>query len=149
MADDIARLNVWQVDVGRIKLYLLDAAVDTNSPEIAAITNRLYGGDIEHRLRQEIVLGIGGVRALRALGLQPQVFHTNEGHAGFLSLETDPRAGRDRPDIRRGDRGGARPAACSPRTPRFRQASTAFRCDLMEKYFTTYATSSAASTSTN
>ncbi|MGZ4791183.1 MAG: alpha-glucan family phosphorylase, partial [Ilumatobacteraceae bacterium] len=51
------------------------------------ITNRLYGGDIEHRLRQEIVLGVGGVRALRALGLQPQVFHTNEGHAGFLSLE--------------------------------------------------------------
>ena len=87
MADDVARLNVWQVKVGRVNLYLLDAAVDTNTPEIAAITNRLYGGDIEHRLRQEIVLGIGGVRALRALGLHPQVFHTNEGHAGFLSLE--------------------------------------------------------------
>ncbi|MBK5331484.1 MAG: alpha-glucan family phosphorylase, partial [Ilumatobacteraceae bacterium] len=87
MGDDIARLNVWQVMVGRVNLYLLDAAVDTNTPEIAAITNRLYGGDIEHRIRQEIVLGIGGVRALRALGLHPQVFHTNEGHAGFLSLE--------------------------------------------------------------
>ena len=87
MADEVARLNVWQVQVGRVNLYLLDAAVDTNSPEIAAITNRLYGGDIEHRLRQEMVLGIGGVRALRALGLDPQVFHTNEGHAGFLSLE--------------------------------------------------------------
>ena len=87
MAGDVARLNVWQVQVGRINLYLLDAAVDTNSPETAAITNRLYGGDIEHRVRQEIALGIGGVRALRALGLQPQVFHTNEGHAGFLSLE--------------------------------------------------------------
>jgi len=87
MADDVARLNVWQVDVGRVKLYLLDAAVETNSAEIAAITNRLYGGDIEHRIRQEMVLGIGGVRALRALGLDPQVFHTNEGHAGFLSLE--------------------------------------------------------------
>ena len=87
MGDDIARLNVWQVMVGRINLYLLDAAVDTNNPEIAAITNRLYGGDNEHRIRQEIVLGIGGVRALRALGLHPQVFHTNEGHAGFLSLE--------------------------------------------------------------
>ncbi len=87
IAGDAARLNVWQVKVGRVNLYLLDAAVDTNSPEVAAITNRLYGGDIEHRLRQEIVLGIGGVRTLRALGLQPQVFHTNEGHAGFLSLE--------------------------------------------------------------
>ncbi|MEY2446122.1 MAG: glycogen phosphorylase, partial [Ilumatobacteraceae bacterium] len=87
LAGDLARLDVWQVQVGRINLYLLDASVDTNSPEVAAITNRLYGGDIEHRLRQEIVLGIGGVRALRALGLSPQVFHTNEGHAGFLSLE--------------------------------------------------------------
>ena len=87
MADEIAHLNVWQVNVGRINLYLLDAAVDSNTPEIAAITNRLYGGDIEHRLHQEIVLGIGGVRALRALGLHPQVFHTNEGHAGFLSME--------------------------------------------------------------
>jgi glycogen phosphorylase len=84
---ELARLNVWQVTVGRINLYLLDAAVDTNSAEVAAITNRLYGGDIEHRIRQEMVLGIGGVRALRALGLHPQVFHTNEGHAGFLSLE--------------------------------------------------------------
>ena len=68
-------------------LYLLDTNVEGNSPEAAAITNRLYGGDTEHRLRQEMVLGIGGVRVLRALGLQPQVFHTNEGHAGFLSLE--------------------------------------------------------------
>ncbi|MEP7202675.1 MAG: alpha-glucan family phosphorylase, partial [Ilumatobacteraceae bacterium] len=87
MGDDVARLNVWQVNVGRVALYLLDASAESNSPEIAAITNRLYGGDNEHRLRQEIVLGIGGVRALRALGLHPQVFHTNEGHAGFLSLE--------------------------------------------------------------
>ena len=87
MAGDVARLNVWQVAVGRITLYLLDAAVEGNSAEVAAITNRLYGGDIEHRLRQEILLGVGGVRALRALGLHPQVFHTNEGHAGFLSLE--------------------------------------------------------------
>ena len=58
-----------------------------NPPEAIAVTDRLYGGDEQHRLRQEIVLGIGGVRALRALGIQPQVFHTNEGHAGFLGLE--------------------------------------------------------------
>jgi starch phosphorylase len=87
IAGETALLNVWQVTVGRINLYLLDAAVDANSPEIAAITNRLYGGDTEHRIRQEIVLGIGGVRALRALDLHPQVFHSNEGHAGFSSLE--------------------------------------------------------------
>ncbi len=140
MADDIARLNVWQVDVGRIKLYLLDAAVDTNSPEIAAITNRLYGGDIEHRLRQEIVLGIGGVRALRALGLQPQVFHTNEGHAGFLSLE------RIRELVGNGltfneaievVRAGG---VFTTHTP-VPAGIDRFPQDLMEKYFTTYATS--------
>ena len=140
MADDIARLNVWQVDVGRIKLYLLDAAVETNTPEIAAITNRLYGGDIEHRLRQEIVLGIGGVRALRALGLQPQVFHTNEGHAGFLSLE------RIRELVETGltfveaievVRAGG---VFTTHTP-VPAGIDRFPHDLMQKYFTTYATS--------
>lgn len=84
---DHVRINVWRVQVGRVPLYLLDTNVEGNSPEAMAITDRLYGGDSEHRIRQEMVLGIGGVRALRALGLQPQVFHTNEGHAGFLSLE--------------------------------------------------------------
>ena len=87
IAGDTVQVRAWEVEVGRVKLYLLDTAVDGNSAEGADITNRLYGGDAEHRLRQEMVLGIGGVRVLRALGLQPQVFHTNEGHAGFLSLE--------------------------------------------------------------
>ena len=87
IAGDTVRVRAWEVEVGRVKLYLLDTAVDGNSPDGAGITNRLYGGDAEHRLRQEIVLGIGGVRVLRALGLEPEVFHTNEGHAGFLSLE--------------------------------------------------------------
>ncbi len=81
------QVRVWRVDVGRIALYLLDTNVPENPPEAIAVTNRLYGGDEQHRLRQEIVLGIGGVRALRALGFDPQVFHTNEGHAGFLGLE--------------------------------------------------------------
>ncbi len=81
------QVRVWRVDVGRIRLYLLDTNVPGNPPEAIAVTNRLYGGDEQHRLRQEIVLGIGGVRALRALDLHPQVFHTNEGHAGFLGLE--------------------------------------------------------------
>jgi starch phosphorylase len=79
--------QVWRADVGRIPLYLLDADVEDNPDEIRAVTDRLYGGDVEHRLRQEILLGIGGVRALEALGLDAQVFHTNEGHAGFLGLE--------------------------------------------------------------
>jgi len=87
LAGDTVQVRAWKVQVGRVQLFLLDTAVEGNSPECAAITNRLYGGDAEHRMRQEIVLGIGGVRVLRALGLDPQVFHTNEGHAGFLSLE--------------------------------------------------------------
>ncbi|MGH9187091.1 MAG: alpha-glucan family phosphorylase, partial [Acidimicrobiales bacterium] len=79
--------RVWRADVGRIGLYLLDSDVDENPPDVRTVTDRLYGGDIEHRLRQEILLGVGGVRALDALGLEAQIFHTNEGHAGFLGLE--------------------------------------------------------------
>jgi len=86
--DDVAvTVRVWRADVGRIRLYLLDTNVPSNPPEAIAVTDRLYGGDEQHRLRQEIILGIGGVRALRALDIHPQVFHTNEGHAGFLGLE--------------------------------------------------------------
>ena len=87
LAGDHVTIQVWRADVGRVPLYLLDTDVEGNSAEGVAVTDRLYGGDSHHRLRQEIVLGIGGVRALRALDIDPQVFHTNEGHAGFLSLE--------------------------------------------------------------
>jgi glycogen phosphorylase len=79
--------QIWLAQVGRVKLYLLDADVDENSDELRAVTDRLYGGETEHRIRQEILLGIGGVRALEAVGAETQVFHTNEGHAGFLGLE--------------------------------------------------------------
>jgi starch phosphorylase len=79
--------QVWKATVGRTPLYLLDADIPENPRELQLVTDRLYGGDVEHRLRQEILLGIGGVRALTALGIPVQVFHTNEGHAGFLGLE--------------------------------------------------------------
>jgi starch phosphorylase len=79
--------QVWLASVGRVKLYLLDADVDPNEPELRGVTDRLYGGGPEHRIRQEILLGMGGVRALEAMGVGTQVFHTNEGHAGFLGLE--------------------------------------------------------------
>jgi glycogen phosphorylase len=87
LAGDEVDIRVWRADVGQIALFLLDTDVEGNSADGIAVTDRLYGGDNHHRLRQEIVLGIGGVRALRALGIEPQVFHTNEGHAGFLNLE--------------------------------------------------------------
>jgi starch phosphorylase len=87
LADVPVTVRVWRAEVGRIRLFLLDTNVPSNPPEAVAVTDRLYGGDEQHRLRQEIILGIGGVRALRALDIHPQVFHTNEGHAGFLGLE--------------------------------------------------------------
>ncbi|HEX7025736.1 MAG TPA: alpha-glucan family phosphorylase [Gammaproteobacteria bacterium] len=80
-------LCVWRTVVGHINLYLLDSDVDSNSEEDRLITYRLYGGDKTTRIKQEIVLGIGGVRALRALGLRPNVWHINEGHSAFQILE--------------------------------------------------------------
>ncbi len=81
------RIQVWKATIGTIDLYLLDTDVEGNDAAGSTITDRLYGGSSEQRIRQEIVLGIGGVRVLRALGLETQVFHMNEGHAGFLALE--------------------------------------------------------------
>jgi glycogen phosphorylase len=79
--------KVWRVDVGTIPLYLLDTYLPENGRLGRRITDRLYGGDQEHRLLQELVLGVGGARALEALGIRPDKFHLNEGHAGLLVLE--------------------------------------------------------------
>jgi starch phosphorylase len=81
------KVAVWKVQVGRVPLYLMDTNVDGNSPQDREISGRLYGGDRTMRLRQEIILGIGGVRMLRALGVHPGVYHANEGHSAFLFLE--------------------------------------------------------------
>ncbi len=80
-------LKVWQAMAGHIKLYLLDSDIDANSDKDRRITDQLYGGDIYTRIQQEIVLGIGGVRALRTLGHKPTVWHINEGHAAFMVVE--------------------------------------------------------------
>jgi starch phosphorylase len=79
--------QIWKVNVGRIQLYLLDANLSSNRPEDRKITAQLYGGDLEMRMRQEILLGVGGYRALEALGVRPTVYHMNEGHSAFLALE--------------------------------------------------------------
>jgi glycogen phosphorylase len=84
--------HVWLAQVGRVPLLLLDSYVEDNEPALREVTDRLYGGGSEHRLRQELLLGMGGVRAIRAFCAisghpEPEVFHTNEGHAGFLGLE--------------------------------------------------------------
>ncbi|TKJ36064.1 alpha-glucan family phosphorylase [Blastococcus sp. CCUG 61487] len=84
--------HVWRAQVGRVSLLLLDSDIEENAPAERGVTDRLYGGDEDHRLRQEMLLGIGGVRALRAHcrltgAPPPEVFHANEGHAGFLGIE--------------------------------------------------------------
>ncbi len=81
------RARIWKVAVGRTDLYLLDTDYEANSEADRQITHQLYGGDWENRLKQEILLGIGGVRALRVLGLNPTIYHYNEGHAAFAGLE--------------------------------------------------------------
>ena len=84
--------RIWVASVGRVPLLLLDSDIEENPDHFREVTDRLYGGNSEHRLRQELLLGVGGVRALRAYSRitgapDPEVFHTNEGHAGFLGLE--------------------------------------------------------------
>lgn len=80
-------LKVWKINVGRIKLYLMDSDIDENSEEDKKVTLQLYGGDQDMRIKQEIVLGMGGVKLLKTLGLNPTVYHMNEGHSSFLTLE--------------------------------------------------------------
>ncbi len=93
LADDThVAAQVWIAQIGRVPLLLLDSYVEENDPTMREVTDRLYGGGSEHRLRQELLLGVGGVRAVRAFCAitshpEPEVFHTNEGHAGFLGLE--------------------------------------------------------------
>ncbi|MGH3048641.1 MAG: alpha-glucan family phosphorylase, partial [Gaiellaceae bacterium] len=92
LADDTGSLvpvsaKVWRAQVGRVSLYLLDTDVETNPDWARSVTDTLYGGDREHRIRQELVLGLGGIRALHALGIEPTVYHMNEGHSAFLQLE--------------------------------------------------------------
>jgi glycogen phosphorylase len=81
------RLAVWQVHLGRVTLYLLDADLEENTPQDRELSARLYGGDHTVRIQQEIILGVGGVHAIRALGIHPDIWHLNEGHAAFVSLE--------------------------------------------------------------
>ena len=87
IGDRSVLVEVWRVRLGRVTLYLLDTNLEENAPGDRELSARLYGGDRETRIQQEIILGIGGVRALKALGIDPGVFHLNEGHAGFVVLQ--------------------------------------------------------------
>lgn len=87
MGDRVIYVKLWQINVGRVKVYLMDTDIDQNPEDLKDTTLRLYGGDRDMRIRQEIVLGMGGVKALRTLGYEPKVYHMNEGHSSFLILE--------------------------------------------------------------
>ncbi len=79
--------KVWKIEVGRIPLYLLDADIEENSENDRFVTHQLYGGDLEVRFKQELLLGVGGIRMLEAIGLEPDLYHCNEGHAAFIGIE--------------------------------------------------------------
>ncbi len=94
--ETIVQAQLWKVQVGRVALLLLDANLQENAPADRAITGPLYGGDQEFRVRQEIMLGIGGIHALAAMGLSPTICHMNEGHSAFLAIERISRVMRER-----------------------------------------------------
>jgi alpha-glucan phosphorylase-like protein len=87
MPGRVLTAKIWKANVGRIPLYLLDTDIEENTEEDKFITHQLYGGDQENRLKQEILLGIGGIRAINTIGVEPDVYHLNEGHAAFIGLE--------------------------------------------------------------
>jgi starch phosphorylase len=132
------KVKVWSLAIGRITLYMLDTDVPENSEEDRHITAQLYGGDHELRVKQEIVLGIGGVHALHALGIKPSVFHMNEGHSAFLSLELIRRQVADHKlDFYSALQIVAAANIFTTHTP-VPAGNDAFALDLMHKYFGDY-----------
>jgi starch phosphorylase len=130
-------LGVWEMAIGRSSIYLVDTDIERNDPEDRELSHQLYAGDNEMRLRQEIVLGIGGVRVLRALDIHPDVWHINEGHAAFMTLE------RFREYVEEGlsaDQAQPRVADATVFTTHTPVAAghDAFSLDRMDRYFADY-----------
>ncbi|MFW6161197.1 MAG: alpha-glucan family phosphorylase [Planctomycetota bacterium] len=131
------KAQVWRVQIGRIPLFLLDANLEENRPDDREITAQLYGGDLEMRVCQEILLGIGGVRALEALGIEPEVFHMNEGHSAFLAIERTRRLmAREEASFQEASEAVAATNAFTTHTP-VPAGNDVFGEPLMAKYFHT------------
>ncbi len=136
--------QIFKADVGRVPLLLLDTDISVNHPDDRGVTDRLYGGDAEHRLRQEIVLGIGGVRALDAarrvgaVQVDPVMFHANEGHAGFLQFERILRLVRDGLDFDQAIETARASVLFTTHTP-VPAGIDRFDRGLIERYFAAYA----------
>jgi starch phosphorylase len=135
--DRRAHARVWRTNVGRVALYLLDSNVPENRPEDRRITDRLYGGDNEHRLQQEIVLGIGGMRALRAIGAEPTIIHLNEGHAAFAAVERARGMMHERENFRDAAQRAASGVVFTTHTP-VAAGHDYFPHDLLERYLGGY-----------
>lgn len=129
--------RIWRVQVGRTPLFLLDSNIETNDPEDRGLTARLYTSDLEMRLAQEMILGIGGVRALRALGYNPAVWHMNEGHSAFLTLERLREAVAAGHDFETARRWVRATTVFTTHTP-VAAGHDQFPLWLMEKYFSAY-----------
>jgi starch phosphorylase len=129
--------KVWKLQVGRIPLYLMDTDVAPNAPNDRELAARLYGGDREMRISQEIVLGIGGVRALRALGISPAAWHINEGHAAFLNLERCRELAASGLSFNEAREAVAANSLFTTHTP-VPAGNDTFSYDLVDKYFSSY-----------
>jgi starch phosphorylase len=131
-------IQVWRIDVGRTRLFMLDTNILENSRTDQDMTDFLYGGDVEMRLCQEIILGIGGVRALKAVGLRPTVFHMNEGHSAFLGLERIRNIIQEQSVGFATAREIASASNCFTTHTPVPAGSDAFPPKLMDRYFSTY-----------
>lgn len=137
--DSEVLIQVWKAKVGRIELYLLDSNLLENSPDEQSITDTLYGGDETMRIQQELILGIGGYRALAALGKKPTVCHMNEGHSAFLALEQIKQFMQDRScDFRTARQCCVAGNVFTTHTP-VPAGFDLFPADLVKKYLTKYA----------
>ena len=135
--EETVHFGVWQVRLGGVSLYLMDTDVEENETRNRDLSARLYGGDREHRIRQEIVLGIGGVRALRALGVDPEAWHANEGHTAFMFLERIRELVRDGHSFDQASEAVRESAVFTTHTP-VPAGHDAFSFDMVEKYFANY-----------
>ena len=130
-------MNAWKIRVGRATIHLVDTDLERNHPDDRALSHQLYRGDLEMRLRQEIVLGIGGVRVLRELGIQPTVWHANEGHPAFMALERMRELVDDGASADEAMRRVARTTVFTTHTP-VAAGHDAFPAEMIDRYFHDY-----------
>jgi starch phosphorylase len=133
----VVHLGVWEMLIGRSSIYLMDTDIEANHPEDRKLSHQLYSGDNEMRLRQEIVLGIGGVRVLRALAIHPDVWHANEGHAAFMTLERFREYVEDGLSAEEARRRVSESTVFTTHTP-VAAGHDAFSLDRMDRYFKHY-----------